>query len=47
MRDRLDALYRDADFAHLFPARGRPAGAPWRLARVTIWRFAEGELPHL
>ncbi len=25
MRDHFDTLYRDADFAHLFPTRGKPA----------------------
>ena len=42
MRDHLGAIYRDEDFAHLFPARGKPAEAPWRLALVTIFQFAEG-----
>ncbi len=32
----------DARFAGLFPARGRPAEAPWRLALVTLFQFAEG-----
>lgn len=41
MRDHLAAIYQDADFAHLFPARGKPAEAPWRLALVTIFQFAE------
>ncbi len=34
-------IYQDEDFAHLFPARGKPAEAPWRLALVTIFQFAE------
>ena len=42
MRDVLGAIYADADFAALFPARGRPAAAPWRLALVTVMQFAEG-----
>jgi len=42
MRDALGAIYADADFAALFPARGRPAEAPWRLALVTVMQFAEG-----
>jgi transposase len=29
-------------FATLFPGRGRPAEAPWRLALVTVLQFAEG-----
>ena len=42
MRDELGAIYQDEDFAHLFPVRGQPAAAPWRLALVTIFQFAEG-----
>jgi transposase len=42
MRDELGAIFEDEDFAHLFPSRGRPAMAPWRLALVTIMQFAEG-----
>jgi len=39
--DHLAAIYQDEDFAHLFPARGKSAEAPWRLALVTIFQFAE------
>lgn len=42
MRDELGAIFKDEDFAHLFPRRGQPAMAPWRLALVTIMQFAEG-----
>lgn len=42
MRDELGAVFEDEDFAHLFPRRGQPAMAPWRLALVTIMQFAEG-----
>ena len=42
VRDELGTIYEDEDFADLFPARGRPAEAPWRLALVTILQFAEG-----
>jgi transposase len=42
MRDTFHALFEDAMFAPLFPARGQPAAAPWRLALVTIFQFAEG-----
>jgi transposase len=42
MRDELGAIFEDEDFAHLFPSRGRPAMAPWRLALITIMQFAEG-----
>jgi transposase len=41
MREGLDVLYADEDFADLFPTRGQPAEAPWRLALVTIFQFAE------
>jgi transposase len=41
MRDEFGAIYEDAAFARLFPARGQPAAAPWRLALVTIFQFAE------
>jgi len=41
MRDELGAIYEDGAFAHLFPTRGQPAEAPWRLALVTIFQFAE------
>jgi transposase len=42
MRDELGAIFEDEDFTHLFPSRGQPAMAPWRLALVTIMQFAEG-----
>jgi transposase len=42
LRDELGALYQDADFAALFAIEGRPAEAPWRLALVTCFQFAEG-----
>lgn len=42
LRDELGAIYEDADFAALFPPDGRPAEAPWRLALVTCFQFAEG-----
>src|SRR3712207_9579642 len=32
LRDRLGAVFADADFADLYPALGQPAYAPWRLA---------------
>jgi transposase len=41
MRDELDAIFDDAHFRSLFPARGRPAETPWRLMLVTIFPFAE------
>ena len=42
LRDRLGTLFDDADFADLYPARGQPAYAPWRLALVTLMQFREG-----
>jgi transposase len=42
MRDELESIYEDHLFAHLFPARGQPAEAPWRLALTTVLQFAEG-----
>ncbi len=41
MRDELGAIYEDQAFVHLFPTRGQPAAAPWRLALVTLFQFAE------
>ncbi len=42
MRDVLGTIYTDELFADLYPAKGQPAEAPWRLALVTILQFAEG-----
>lgn len=42
MRDELGTLYEDTDFADLFPSRGQPAEAPWRLALVTLLQYGEG-----
>ncbi len=42
LRDMLGGIYTDASFADLFPRRGQPAEAPWRLALVTVLQFAEG-----
>ncbi len=42
LRDVLGGIYTDASFADLFPRRGQPAEAPWRLALVTVLQFAEG-----
>jgi transposase len=41
MRDVLGSIYTDEDFADLFPKDGQPAGAPWRLALVTVMQFVE------
>ncbi len=42
LRDRLGAVFADADFADLYPKLGQPAYAPWRLALVTLMQFREG-----
>ncbi len=42
MRDELGSIYQDELFATLFPRRGQPAEAPWRLALVSVMQFAEG-----
>src|SRR5262249_233017 len=42
MRDEFGSLFEDPPFASLFPRRGQPALAPWRLALVTLLQFAEG-----
>jgi transposase len=42
VRDELGAIFEDEDFAELFPRRGQPAMAPWRLALATVMQFAQG-----
>ena len=39
LRDELGAVFDDSRFAGLFPTRGRPAEAPWRLALVTLFHL--------
>jgi transposase len=41
MRDALGTIYRNDQFADLYPHVGQPAEAPWCLALVTILQFAE------
>src|SRR6516225_4567317 len=41
LRDELGTVFTDEDFASLYPSRGRPAEAPWRLALVTVLQFIE------
>src|SRR5688500_11477168 len=41
LRDELGVVYTDEQFAGLFPRRGQPALAPWRLALVSVLQFAE------
>jgi len=42
MRDELGGIYQDDQFAALYPRRGQPAEAPWRLALVSVMQFVEG-----
>jgi transposase len=42
LRDVLGTIYEDEQFADLFPQRGQPAEAPWRLALVCVMQFLEG-----
>lgn len=41
LHDALGPIYEDADFADLFPKRGRAPEAPWRLAVVTVLQALE------
>jgi transposase len=41
MRDQLGTLFEDVDFSELYPRRGQPAFAPWRLALITVMQFLE------
>ena len=41
LRDELGPVFRDGDFADLYPRRGQPALPPWKLALVTVMQFAE------
>jgi transposase len=41
LRDELGHVFRDGDFAELYPRRGQPALPPWKLALVTVMQFAE------
>lgn len=41
IRDQLGTMFEDADFTFLYPKRGQPAFAPWRLALITIMQFLE------
>src|SRR4051794_81663 len=40
--DELGALYRDEQFALLFPNRGQPAASPARLALTSVLQYVEG-----
>jgi transposase len=41
IRDALGMVYTDADFVDLYPHRGQPALAPWRLALITVFQHIE------
>jgi len=41
LRDTLGTIYQDELFSDLYPDRGQPAYAPWRLALVTVFQFME------
>ena len=41
LREELGTVFTDEAFAALYPRRGQPAEAPWRLALVTLLQFAE------
>jgi transposase len=40
--DQLGLLYRDTQFANLFPTRGQPAASPARLALASVLQYVEG-----
>jgi transposase len=42
LRDELNTLYKDEDFADLFPRVGQFAESPGRLALITVLQFVEG-----
>ncbi|MFJ8140914.1 transposase [Streptomyces sp. NPDC096013] len=41
MRDRLDVVFADEEFTHLYPSDGRPGFSPGQLALVSVSQFAE------
>jgi transposase len=42
LRDELGSINEDQMLVVLFPRRGQPAEAPWRLALVTVMQYMEG-----
>lgn len=42
VREELGVFFTDAQFADLFASQGQQAQAPWRLALVCVFQFAEG-----
>nr|WP_228059068.1 tyrosine-type recombinase/integrase [Nostoc sp. LEGE 06077] len=47
LRDELGVFYQDEDFASLYPQRGQPAQAPWRLAmiRTALTQMSSAGIP--
>jgi hypothetical protein len=43
--EELGPLFRDDQFAELFPTRGQPAASPARLALTSILQYVEGLSP--
>ncbi len=41
LRDTLETIYVDEDFADLFSVKGQPAQSPWRLALICIMQYME------
>ncbi|AQW56183.1 transposase IS4 family protein [Streptomyces hygroscopicus] len=41
VRDRLDMLFEDEEFADLYPSDGRPGFSPGQLALMSVLQFAE------
>lgn len=41
LRDALGTIFEDSAFADLFPRRGKPAEAPWRLGLVCLVQYME------
>src|SRR5262245_341414 len=41
LHDQLGTIFHDEDFADLYPHKGQPALAPWRLALVTVMQFRD------
>ncbi len=41
LRAEFETLFQDEQFVALYPQRGQPAEAPWRLALVTLMQFME------
>ncbi|MDX3229624.1 hypothetical protein [Streptomyces sp. ME19-01-6] len=41
VRDRLDVLVEDEEFADLYPSDGRPGFSPGQLALVSVLQFTE------